>query len=837
MDGDAAARDIAILCSPSERIPSPVEVSERPCDAAPMNRDGSARLHQYLLIGLISCSVLMYEVLLIRVCALRLAFHFGFLVISNCLLAVGASGTLITLRQDSWRKRPRFWTSLFAALYVLSVLLTYLFLVTYPVDSPDTGLVDLRRVESLTRFVFFNLMAAVPFFFGGAVVGMLLSFNAERVNRLYFVDLVGAAAGCLLSPWVLSWFGAGGCLVALAVLALLGLAAAIPTPHRLRAAPLLVAAMLTGIALVPFLDGWLPVPGRNLLALTRDHEIDTSKPAEFTRWTATSRIDMVEGFGKGGGIIYTRGTNIEGQPPVPDQKIIMQDADAGTVLVDFSSHPEALEIIRRSMYSAAVRLKKAPKVLVIGVGGGNDLWAAQAAGARYVKGVELNGPIVEIHTKIFPDYTRALIEDPRIHLLVDEGRSALSREADRFDVIQLTGVDTWTGLKSGAYVLAENYLYTKEAITTMYDRLAPGGILQIIRMAKDMEALRMVANIDAAMQTRGLRDLRRSLIAMHTGDPLMAFLLKKGVFNQLEVNSTLRFIADNGIQPVYLPGYRTGRVVEEFIQTRDKQAYIDAFPRDISPTTDDRPYFFNFTRWTDPFRSREFIEEPTHVSQGNPFFILGQLGVGAALSLLLIVVPLIRLGGERRAGTGRFLVYFAGVGLGFIMIEIGMMQKLTVFLGHPIYSVTVTLASVLFFAGVGSFVSARWFRGSPRRAWGVPAGLAALVFAYLVAWPAGFDALVGLPLPARIGLAVAILAPISLLLGVPFAYGIRLLNERNPSIIPWAWAVNGCFSVIGSILTVVVSMTIGFAATLAVAVAIYAVAFAAVALVPEPAAA
>jgi hypothetical protein len=788
-------------------------------------RTGSARVHPFVLIGLVSCSLLMYEVLLTRICALRVAFHFGYLVISNALLAIGASGTFLALAQARLARSPRAWAFGLSLAYVASLLATYAFLVGYRIDSPESGQLDLSQPASLARFAVFNGVAAVPFFFGGSVVGLLLCFGAERVNRLYFVDLVGAALGCLLSPLALARFGAGGCLLVLALLGLAGAAAATPPAVRRRALPALALAGLAGAALVPRIEAWLPVPGRGILALTRDHRVDTSRRADFTRWTATSRIDLVSGAEKAG-VIYTRGTRTEGHPPVPDQKIIVQDANAGTVLVNFSDHPEALEILRRSMYAAAVRLKRDPSVLVIGVGGGNDVWAALASGARSVRGIELNAPIVEIHREIFPDYTRALVRDPRIELVVDEGRSALSRDPRRYDVIQMTGVDTWTGLKSGAYVLAENYLYTREAIEAMLRRLAPGGILQVIRMAREMEALRMAANLDAAVRATGGTPLRRSLIAMHTGDVLMAFLLKKGAFTSAEVDSTLRYLVENGIFPVVLPGYRTGNAVEEFVKAEDKAAFIDGYPRDISPTSDDRPYFFNFARWSAPWKSRELAAEPPHVSQGNPFLILAQLGLAIVLSAGLIAAPLWRRPAARRAGTGRFLGYFAGVGLGFIMIEIGMMQKLTVFLGHPIYSITVTLASVLFFAGLGSLVSERWFRKAPARAAWVPVGIAACVGAFLLAWPALFASLVGLPLSGRVALAVTILAPLSLLLGVPFAYGIRRLREEGPEIVPWAWAVNGCASVVGSIATVILSMTLGFAATLGLAVGIYALAFA-----------
>ena len=783
------------------------------------------RLYAFLLIGLISCSLLMWEVLLTRICALRLAFHFSYLVISNALLAIGASGAFLTLYQDRLRRRPREAAWLGALLYVASLLLTYAFLLNFPIDTSESGQLDFSDPATLGRFVAFNLGTAVPFFFGGGVVGMLLTFHAERVNRLYFVDLVGAALGCLLSPLCLMLFGAGGCMLVLALLGLAGAAVATPPARRRIIIPAALAAALAGAALVPVLDDWAPVPGRGILALTREHVVDVSGRADFTRWTATSRIDLISGI-EDAGVIYTRGTKLEGLPPVPPEKIIVQDANAGTVLVNFSDYPEALEIIRRSMYSGAVRLKQQPSVLIVGVGGGNDVWAAKAAGARKVKGIELNGAIIDIHERIFPSFTRALVDDPNIEFVVGEGRSMISREREFYDVIQMTGVDTWTGLKSGAYVLAENYLYTQEAIREIYARLTPGGILQIIRMAEEMEALRMVANIDAALTGLAPAPLQRSLIAMHTTDLLMAFLVKKGAFSNEEIRSTVSFLAENGIFPVYLPKLKTGHAVEKMLRSPDMQAFIASYPRNITPTSDDRPYFFNFTRWTDPLRSRELVAEPPHISQGNPFFILMQLLVSAALSLLLVVGPLLRLRGAQRAGSGGFLVYFAGVGLGFIMIEVGMMQKLTVFLGHPIYSITVTLASVLLFAGIGSLVSVRWFRDDPRRAWSIPIGLGLLIGVFLLVWPSLYPAAVGLPLAARISISVAILAPLSLLLGVPFAYGIRLANARNPAIVPWAWAVNGCFSVVGSILTVIVSMTAGFAATLMLAVLIYAAAFA-----------
>jgi spermidine synthase len=654
---------------------------------------------------------------------------------------------------------------------------------------------------------------------------MLLSFNAERVNRLYAVDLIGAGFGCLLCPFLLARTGAGGVFVFVALLALFALIVAVPGAGRRVSIPAGVVVGLVGLWLLPTLDVRHPIPGKGVIRLTQSLRADTSRGRIFSEWSTNSRIDLIAGNPWRQGSIIARGTKIADQPPVPEQRLILQDAGAGTLISNFSEHPEALEVLRRSMYFAALQLKQEPRVFIIGIGGGNDVWAARAAGAKYVKAIELNAPILRIHRQILPEYSRALLDDPNIELIVGEGRSALMRDSGTYDVIQMTGIDTWTALTSGAYVLAENYLYTRESIESMYERLADDGILQIIRFARQMESLRMVSNIHAAFESMGVRDLPKSLIALKTHDGLMAILVKRGAFTAEETERVHQFAQDNGIRRRYLPGADIGGGIDEFLQSEDKASFIDEFPRNISPTTDDRPYFFNFSKWRNPWTTREQIREPTSISQGNPLFILSQLMVSIALSVVLIMLPAARLRGMPRRGAGRYLAYFASLGLGFILIEISVIQKLTLFLGHPLYSITVTLFTVLVFTGLGSLFMAGRFPIASRGIWVVPLGLAALLGGVILVSPWLVENLIGLALPARIVIAGVLLAPVSLLLGVPFAFGIRVLSERNASLIPWGWAINGCCSVVGSILSVVISMNLGFNIVLVMAASIYVLGF------------
>ena len=768
--------------------------------------------------------MLAFEILLTRLCALRLYFHFSFLVISNCLLGIGASGSVIAVFQERWRSRRREYLALFSALYLVSVVATYAVLVFYPLP---TRMWESLRYSEIDRLLLvlagFNLLVAMPMFFGGLVIGMLLTYGSRKVNRLYATDLVGAGLGCLLCPLFLGQWGAGGVLALVALMALAATVVAVPPQWSKPAYFFGGALAVAGLIALPVLDTILPVPNKSSIELTPNVVTPTGEVESYSKWSATSRIDLLS-VPPNRHYIFTLGRNRQGLPSIPEQKLILQDATSGTFITNWSEHPERLEILDRSMYTAAFRLKERPRVFIIGLGGGNDVWAAKRYGASYVKAVELNRAIVEIHQTIMHSYSRGIVEDPSVDLVYGEGRAALMREFEGYDVVQMTAIDTWAALASGAYVLAENYLYTTEAIQTMYDRLNQGGILQITRLAADPEVLRLLVNIHAAL---GDEDLSLRIMAIATADRQLAILVKKGEFSEGEVAQIEHYTEESGIRQIYLPRRELGGAVEEFILTSDKQRFIDEYHFDISPTSDDRPYFFNFYRWRNPFATRSEVLDNPSIAQGNPFLILSQLALAVLLSVVLIVLPLLRLGKTHRQGVVRYLIYFSGMGLGFIAIEMAVMQKLILFLGHPLYSITVTLFTILVFSGLGSLLVAGRISTTSRRIWLVPIGIFVCIGVLVTLSPSLFAALIHLPLAARITIIVGLLALLSMLLGVPFAFGVRVLNERRRDIIPWAWAVNGCLSVVGSVLTVVVSMNLGFEAVLWGAGVIYLIAFAA----------
>jgi hypothetical protein len=493
-----------------------------------------------------------------------------------------------------------------------------------------------------------------------------------------------------------------------------------------------------------------------------------------------------------------------------------------------------------------------------------------------------------VHQTVARPFSAPLLEDERIELVCAEGRNQLMRTEERFDVIQLTGIDTWTALNSGAYVLAENYLYTVEACRTMIERLEDDGSLQITRMAAGMETIRLLNNLLHGLPEE-LRGNFANMVAAFRApnDYLICVALKKDGYSPEEAQQLRQFVTEAGIGTVYMPDAegqaqvgRVGKQLEEafaeiqrlqgeieqrtagvdddriqelteqkraiesslhnlevdhdvgrFVLAADKDQFVRSYPFDVSPTTDDRPYFFSFLRWDNPEKAQEMFHKPTWVVQGNPLFLRNQLILSSLAALLFILLPLLfrggASGGGQRTGGLRFLAYFAGLGVGFIGIEVSLIQKFTLLLGLPLYSIVVTLCAILICTGIGSFLSRSVLTPIERGRF-VPLGILIMVLLIAVVSPWVVGWCIGLPLWARAAVVVLMIAPLGVLLGMPFAHGIRVVERTNPSFVPWAWAVNGCTTVVGSILTVILSMRFGFAIVLVFSGLVYLLAFAAI---------
>ena len=419
---------------------------------------------------------------------------------------------------------------------------------------------------------------------------------------------------------------------------------------------------------------------------------------------------------------------------------------------------------------------------MIGTGGGRDLLSALVFGASSVDGVEINPIIVnDVMRDRFKDYSGGVYENPAVHVHVEDGRSFVRRSPEHYDIIQASLVDTWAATAAGAFTLTENSLYTVEAFGDYLDHLNDRGVLSISRWVFD--GLRLISLAQEQCARRGWSAADRLAVIQH--DSVATFLLKKTPFTAEERDHLAAVSRDLGFTILYLPGMPPPSLGDNrddyarLILAPDRNAFYAAYPFDVRPTTDDRPFFFHTTK----LRNQTFIatilgllghpvvrpSNPGAWGTGGLTALLVLLGISFGLVVLFIVGPLaVTARGALAPGWRRWLAYFACLGGGFMLIEVALLQRFVLLLGHPVYSLTVTLLSLLLGTGVGSLLSRRVPPSGTRVAAGV-ACLAVAVFAFL--WgstlPALINVAIGWVLPVRLMVAVALMFPAGMLMGIP----------------------------------------------------------------------
>jgi len=513
----------------------------------------------------------------------------------------------------------------------------------------------------------------------------------------------------------------------------------------------------------------------------------------------------------------------------PRSKWLDIDGTAWTPMFNYDGNPEHIAFLRESAIYAAHAVKRNAHVLIIGTGGGRDLLAARVAWDQpSVKGIELNPLMRHIVQERFGDYSGRPYTLPGVDVVIGEGRSMLAGLPDRFDVIQLSLVDTFAAGAAGGFVFAENYLYTVEAFREYFRHLAPGGVLSMSRYfvsGYPLEVMRLVRMTAAAWEAEGM-SAGASLLVLHQG-PVATMLAKRGPWTADELAVIDRLAADNGMVIVYDPrGYEPG--TSEVERLRGVSAcYRDSRALTTAPTTDDAPYFFQFLRW--PI-GREGDDPLGMIHIGNEALALMGLLLTTVtvLALACFVGPLVlfaRGGLARNARTTPLLGYFVCLGFGFMMIEIPLLQRLVLFLGHPVSSLAVGLFSLLLFCGLGSLASERIVREPSAAAPWLGAAIVGVSLIYAAGLPVVVARFLALAAALRITITILLLAPIALLLGMAYPVGIRILREHDESLIPWAWGLNGATSVVASVSAVFVGAQAGFTWALLLGSATYALGF------------
>ena len=782
-----------------------------------------------MLAFLAAFSTLFTQILVHRMVSAKLENNYAFLVISLTMLGFAVSGVALTLGLRAILARLEAVAAASAALFaVTAVGASALF---YRLDAgPQFAATRPEFVLASFRWMSVSLLYSAPFFFCGLVLGALLAVPELPTRRTYFADLVGSALGALL---VLPAIGAVGVEKALLLCCTVFLVATLllarprgPAPYGLSA--LGVLAIVAGLAFPEHVFR-LRYPAGSMLDATQHPE--SGWRLEHVAWDALGRIEVTSISPQAPHDAYPSLTGSNRGFLGRFQKMLTQNNNAFTYAVHYDGQKRSLQGIEETVYAAAYHATSVPrpKVAIIGVGGGFDVLTALAFDAREIAAVEINSAIVRIVRHTYRDYFRHWVADPRVRLVAAEGRHFLATSPDRFDVVQLSGVDSYSGTPGAAHVFSENYLYTAEAFDLYLSRLTDAGIFNMMRLEHrpPREMLKALVLAVGALRRAGATHPARHLVTLtQPNGRFTALLVKKAPFSAAELDR-LRSWADANPHLDVSSGPNTGAAIGgpyqlflSFDDAKKEAGFVRAYPFDIAPVEDDRPFFFRHSRWWHLFPA-----DPVIWGASLPVMeysvILLTLTVGlAAIACVYAPLRFLAARGLTTPRAGRHATFFAGTAVGYMAIEIALLQKYGLFLGHPNHALSVVLTALLFSTGLGSLVSETIVRllGRLRFVSYLVAGV--VLSEHLLLLPV-LPQLLGWTFAARALLVFALVAPIGVCLGTFVPTALERLKRTAPAFVPWAWGVNGIFSVLAPALSVAFSMSWGIGALLVAALPFY----------------
>jgi MFS family permease len=793
---------------------------------------GERQRGYHLEIFLVCFAALLLEVSYTRVVSYKLFYYYTYLVIGLALLGIG-SGSVITSISGRLRRASTDRIMMVSSLLGgVSVIVGYLVVARIPIASLDLwryGTGD--SVWNLAMLVVICLALYASFVWVGVMISTLFGRKTEGIAKLYFADLLGAGIASAVAVPLIASIGPPR-IIALAAAILTGVSLLVAVRMRSRVVPI-SAVLGLGLVVCVVASGVLP-----------DVKPDDGKAdpagADVARWSPIFRVDT----GKLPNGILLNHDGMLGSVIKPWDGDI---ASLGDEVYNFDDDPRSLPF--------DVLNDTPGNVMIIGAAGGHEVLASLYFDAEHIDAIELNPLTYELVTDTYADYGGDIANQPGVNYRTGDGRSFLARSDNEYDVIWYPAPDSYSATNAstaGAFVLSESYLYTTEIIEDSLDHLADGGIIatqfgEIDYEGKPNRTTRYVSTAREALERYGIDDPSQHMLVSTTpsGGPsvLSTVLVKATPFTDAEVATFVDHVTSvDGNVLRYAPGQPQDNSVTDVITLPDDelQAYIDDYSFDISPVTDDGPFFWHFARFTDVIKGfgdpiNQFDSE---IAIGERVILL-LLVLATVLAAVFLLLPFVTMRKVWRAlpRKSTSAVYFAGLGFGFMFFEITLIQRLILFLGYPTYSLTVTLASLLIFTGVGALLSGQ-LKARPNVAVTVLAPtIVALGLVYLFLLPMLTDALLTTSLAIRVMVAFVVLAPLGVTLGMfmPLGLGaVAELTDHREEYVAWGWAVNGFASVIGSVLTTIIAMVFGFNVVLALSVVVYLVALVALRRLQRP---
>lgn len=758
---------------------------------------------------LLSLSVLYLEVLVTRIFSYIIWHNLAYMVISLTMLGIGAGGVWDSIRAKNRKPLNNGWHALFAAMAIF------------------LGLKLLDRIEfklGIAGWVYMlcsSLLVFLPFFFLGLVLVRVFSDQAKEIGKAYAVNLIASGAGALAALFMLAPLGMPKALfIACLSLGIAGLLFSMTAGRTLKL--LAICWIIFSASGLSWGDHWFLLKASPTKPLGRLESVWPDYNIDYSRWNPIGKIDVISSPES---LIKIDGESLA-------YSIITNDAAAESPIIDVDATLENTRFFRGSIYGQGLLYYGKPpeNALVIALGGGSDVLAALHFQARHVSGVEVNGTTF----KVLKKYKPWLFKDPKLRLFKGDGRNYVERSREKYDIITVNGVDTISALEWGAYIQAENYIHTVEAYQQYLKHLSPGGVVYIAQyeLYPPQFMLRACTIMVEAMRREGISHPERNFILVQQAQ-IVAMIAQRDPIDPSRLQEYIRQMEESNFkQPSlyaalsifnkkvpmgirYAPGM--GKPEDPFVKyfaavaDGSDQAFINNYSFNISPATDERPFFYYV------YRAR--LSRSMDKIAGN--LVWFQLMESAFFAGLFILLPLYALRRKDVQGLKGKIWFFFLIGLGYMLIEIPFIQHFVLYLGHPVYSLVLVLVVLLAGSGLGAWIFNAWLKQKNWALWAAVItiiiwsllGLELMPWLLSKALPAG--------LAGTICLAGAFTFILGVAMGIPFPAGISCLEKKQADLIPWAWAINISASVVSSILAVILAMSFGFAVVSALAAAIY----------------
>ena len=792
----------------------------------------------YLSVALTSALALAYEILLMKLFGIIQWHHFAYMIISLALLGYGASGTFLSLSREWLLRRFEYAYSVNIIFFALSSMLCFIVAQQIPFNPLEL----LWERSQLFWLFMLYLLLALPFFFAANAIGLAFIRYKSDISGLYGADLFGAGLGSLGILILLYLFFPESILQLIALLGLLGAAVAIrEAALRPNAALLLLfaAALLTivffGREFTPKMNPYKDLSQTLMISGTKIVE-ERSSPLGVLSVVQSPEVPFR----------YVPGLSMASESEPLEQLAVFTNGDGMSTITKFPDKLEKLSYLDYQTSALAYHLGDPDKVLILGAGGGADLLQALYHKTKTINIVEIDPQVVDLVKTKYAGFAGNIYTRENVTVHTAEARGFVASSKEKYDLIQMAMVDSFGASSAGLQSLSENYLYTVEALQLYLKHLKPGGYLSFTRWLKlpPRDTLKLFVTAIEALERNGVKDPQKHLVLIR-GLQTSTLIIKNGIFSPVEFETLKRFCDKRFFDISYYNGLEKSganryNILEKpyFYQgtqalLKNRKEYYHNYKFDIRPATDDKPYFYHFFKWKT--LGEIFALRGTG---GLQLLEWGYLVLAASLlqaviaSVALILLPLMRHRrvDKREVATSkiRVLIYFFALGLGFLFLEIYFIQRFILFLSHPLYTVAVVLSSFLIFAGMGSIYSKRVavLKGYRKSAQYGIVGIFVFGLFYLLTLDHIFGFLLTQTESIKIVASVVLIAPLAFAMGMPFPMGLSELGRHSESLIPWAWGVNGCASVISAVAATLVAIHFGFTVVMILALFFYLAAFA-----------